>query len=261
MKNILLGLASFGFSLFLVGCSVKEGRTDCPCHLGLDYSLVHNDSVVPLSVIGNGSVLFRDSSDRAEIGNRLTAPVPKGYNVVYYCQGVENCTKVSDAVMIPFGREFDRFFAGSDKVDCTNEFAFDTLRLHKQYCKLSLIFRTAKNESYRNSIAVLSDVGGIRLTDLQPISGDFKFSPVVDSDNRASVVLPRQMGGKIDLVITDYLTGKDETVDLKALFESVGYSWVKRDLDDLEIVLDFSKSKFTVLMTDWQSGVTNKIEI
>ena len=48
--------------------------------------------------------------------------------------------------------------------------------------------------------------------------------------------------------------GDDDEVDIQAILQDIGYSWSKRDLDDMVIALDYARGTVDITVLPWEDG-------
>ena len=48
--------------------------------------------------------------------------------------------------------------------------------------------------------------------------------------------------------------GGDDEVDIQAMLRDIGYSWSKRDLDDMVIALDYARGTVDITVLPWEDG-------
>ena len=74
--------------------------------------------------------------------------------------------------------------------------------------------------------------------------------------------IPRQKedGGELRLLIHD--KGEViETIPLAEWIDKMGYNWLKKDLDDIYIGVDYAKAEVSIIVQGWDEGISFKVEI
>jgi hypothetical protein len=243
-----------GLSLFLLGgCSVKEDRIDCPCFLKICFQK-DVKSAVTLTVKGEKKSYFeRINVLPSDYPNGYTLEVPKDRYDISCINGQALCNLDSSIVIIPTGKNFDRLYGWSDlKVDCLGESTVDTVKLHKQYCKLTITLIHADTlKTYPYSMNIRGSYVGMGIYSLKPVKGVFKCSPEEPSEFVRSIVFSRQDKGDLVIDFTEKLTGKTYSYDLSSLFNEHGYDWNAEDLKDVDITLDFATPRIGIKVNDW----------
>jgi hypothetical protein len=100
------------------------------------------------------------------------------------------------------------------------------------------------------------------LRDLSPVDGEFKVDLKMGQDNICMFCIPRQKenGGELRLLIHD--KGEViETIPLAEWINKMGYNWLKRDLEDIYIGVDYAKAEVSIEVQGWDEGISFKVEI
>ena len=74
--------------------------------------------------------------------------------------------------------------------------------------------------------------------------------------------IPRQKedGGQLRILIYD--KGEViETIPLAQWINKMGYNWIKKDLDDIDIGVDYAKAEVSITVQGWDEGYSFKVEI
>mgnify|MGYP006955442500 FL=1 len=74
--------------------------------------------------------------------------------------------------------------------------------------------------------------------------------------------LPRQKedGSELRLLIHD--KGEViETIPLAEWIDKMGYNWLKKDLEDIYIGVDYAKAEVSITIKGWDEGISFKVEI
>lgn len=241
-------------------CSVKEDRTSCPSYLTVFYHeaapvLAANGitSGVVTTVTNGSGFRYRLSVDPSEYPGGLEVPVvPKGAATVSGLSGVSLGEVSQDRYTVRRGEEADRIWADSQVVDCTGELAADTVRLHKQYAVMRITFRGS--EAYAApSLRVRGGCNAMDTNTLEALRGEFYASARHTGGTAFEVRVPRQAGTDLYL---DVIDGAEtvSTVEVGEKLASAGYNWAKRDLDDIEVLVDYAVSDATVTVAPWRDG-------
>lgn len=254
-------MAAAALAIIMTSCSVKEDRTPCPCWLGIDISpSMEHSRDLTVSAWDEGRI-FSQTVSVADYPDSYEHTVPKGHvTVSAYC-GRKMSSEEGGRVIIPYGWDSDPIMAHQRLVDCTGEFAWDTVDMCKQWATVYLKIENTSEEKYPYSLAVVSDVCGIDLRDLSPVSGPFRCALELDSDENCSFRLPRQRDDS-RAVIT--VSSGDETLDDLPLYqwiEATGYSWHDRNLKDIYIGVDYVRAEVSIVIQGWAEGESYEITL
>lgn len=246
------------FVLLASSCSVKEDRGVCPCWLRLDLHpcLDVTGDVMVSAWSGNGdSRYLRDKAHVLDYKEYYEADVPKGETFInVFTEALDNIEE-GHRITIPFGQDFDRIHAYSNHVVCDGEFYVDTVRLHKQYAVVFVKVEKSELEDYPYEFFVESDVCGIDLLTLSPISGEFRYDIVFDDKDVGSFVLPRQFVDSDALTLNIRNKGVVvESINLAAMVRTMEYSWEDESLEDIYIGVDYADAEVSISISDWGEG-------
>jgi len=265
--KILKNLAAVILILMAASCSVKEDRIDCPCFLTLDFSEVPDamkSSGVWVNIVHeDGTCLLQESISKEmyKFPEQYIAEVRKGNVSVSAAYGKIRSRVSSDnrILTLESGQEADSLFAHTRYVDCRGESAIDSVRLHKQWCNMTI---RLQGTEFWTSYAFEVDSGwnGINLSDLSAVSGNFECIPRRTSADSYEIRLPRQGDNDMSLlVLDDHGDGTRGDViyeyPIGQMINSSGYNWYNLDLDDLIITIDYARSEVTVEICPWSSGI------
>ena len=249
----LLGAAS---------CSIKEDRTPCPCWLSIDFSRCSQKTVTVSawtdSELFNDRIAVQDYPD----AESYEKTVPKGYVSTSVISGEREMKRSGAHLTIPLGHDADSIYAHAASVECLGEFAKDTAELHKQFARVFMNVEVPQGHAYPYTFSAVSDVCGMDMRDLSPVDGEFKVDLQLDKDNICMFCLLRQKedGGSLRLLIQD--RGEIiETIPLAQWIEKMGYSWIRKDLEDIYIGVDYAKAEVSISVNGWDDGYSFKVEI
>jgi hypothetical protein len=243
-------------------CSIKEDRNPCPCWLSIDFRWCADD-MVTVSAWGRDEIFSeRVATEDYQSPNYYERTVPKGYVSTSVVRGERDMVRNGARLIIPYGHDADSIYAHAGIVGCFEEFATDTVFLHKQFARVFMSMDVPQGHDYPYTFKVCSDVCGIDLRDLSPVEGLFEIDLRLDKDNICVFCLPRQKtrGGALSLPIYqgDELI---ETIPLAEWINCMGYDWQKKDLEDIYIGVDYAKAQVSILIKGWEEGYSFKVEI
>ena len=243
-------------------CSIKEDRHPCPCWLTIDFQRCTQKSVT-VSAWGEEElfserIAVQDYSQE----NIYEKTVPKGYVNTSVITGERQMQRSGAWLRIPLGHDADSIYAHAANVECFGEFASDTVLLHKQFARVFMSVEIPQGHQYPYMFTVCSDVSGMDMRDLSPVDGEFKVDLKLDENNICMFCLPRQKenGGGLRILIYD----KEqviETIPLADWINKMGYSWIKKDLEDIYIGVDYAKAEISISIKGWDDGYSFKVEI
>ena len=246
----------------MAACSIKEDRTPCPCWLSIDFTKVSQKNV-NVAAWGDAELF----SERIAVKDYLELEsyektVPKGYVHTSVVSGERDMVRSGAHLNIPLGHDADSIFAHAASVECLGEFAKDTAELHKQFARVFMTVEIPEGHEYPYTFRVCSDVCGMDMRDLSPVEGEFRHDLRLGEGNISMFCIPRQKedGGQLRILIYD--KGEViETIPLAQWINKMGYNWIKKDLDDIYIGVDYAKAEVSITVQGWDEGYSFKVEI
>ena len=243
-------------------CSIKEDRTPCPCWLTIDFGRCSQKNVTVAawgdSEIFSERIAVKDYPDEGS----YEKTVPKGYVNTSVVSGERDMIRSGAHLNIPVGHDADSIYAHATRVECFGEFAKDTAVMHKQFARVFMNVEIPQGHQYPYTFTACSDVCGMDMRDLSPVEGEFKVDLELDEENICMFCLPRQKenGGQLRLLIYD--KGEViETIPLAEWINQMGYNWLKKDLEDIYIGVDYAKAEVSISIKEWDDGYSFKVEI
>ena len=259
-RTVLLGVLCLAAS-----CTVKDERSVMPSYLQIIFA--PSDSPAPgasdmltVSTLSEGYDTFRYGNAFAPESrpDGLLLSVPRGYTKVGVFGVLTNASVSDDILSVPTGTEADPLWAHASVADCRREHARDTVRLHKQYCNLTV---TSVNQDGSEGFGfrVEAPVAGMDVYSLSPVFTTIYRTPLRRLEgNRYEVRLPRQGNDNgitrqisLTLVSPDGEALKD--YPLGEYMQKAGYDWSELDLADFEVDIDFVRQTVIVHVLDWDT--------
>ena len=243
-------------------CSIKEDRVPCPCWLSIDLGGCSQKNVTVSawseSEIFTERVAVQDYKD----DGIYEKTVPKGLVRTSVISGERDMRRSGATLTIPAGHDADSIWAHASLVECAGEFARDTAVLRKQFARVFMSVESPEGHSYPYRFIVRSNVSGMDMRDLSPVSGEFRKELKLDKDNICMFCLPRQEedGGALRLLLLDGEEVVDE-LPLASWISQMGYSWLRKDLEDIYIGVDYAKAEVSISIQGWDEGCSFKVEI
>ena len=256
MRNGILAL--FILSL-MSACSIKEDRSVCPCRLYLDFSEVDTSSVGLIHVLAteSGKVVFRDTLPAETLGSEYVREVPHAYLRINIWHGEDGRTDDNDGVVIPFGCECPPVFMQSFVADTHGEVFRKKVKLHKNYCKLTVKVEGVDENPY--CLTFNGNVDGYDL-DGQPSTGDFSCVAYPGGSGNSEALLPRQTDSSLLLDVDDGVAGV-KTFAIGEYIVASGYDWRSVDLDDITVVLDYCLTYIRISIKEWDEEYVYNITL
>lgn len=243
---------------FLASCTVLEDRTDCPCHVYVDLSDRSNycaDSVIVGLHSGSYSGDFEIPSEEFDKGLYVDVPGRKRLQVNVLDKKSSDFLSAGADVIIPIGEQCPRTYMFSQSCDISGEDAVVYVKLHKNYCGVSVIFSSPDPDVY--DMVVSGGICGYDSSGI-PMAGSFNFEPAFDDSSMSFFCIPRQIDGSLKLGITSG-DGPTRVFALGNYILDSGYDWSKEDLDDIAISIDYSATDFRITIDDWTAE--EKLEV
>ena len=260
LRPLLLSL-----SLFVVSCSIKENRAECPCVLTLELIGLPVRPVV-LGVAGEGYSF----TEVVHADTVIVLPVPKGELAVSAVGGA--LAEGDGTIRIPAGEEAPPLYLFHASVSTASEQVVLPVLLHKQFCSLELVFNAPPNYGPPYEVTIEGGFCGW-LPDGSPLAGPFSRRMVPDgspapapfsrhllpgSYGRAVLRLPRPGDDSLlmHIVFSDRIV---RTFALGSYIAASGYDWSAPDLEDLTLNVDISVTSVTISTDLWSR--TEEIEL
>lgn len=233
-------------------CSVLEDRGRCPAflHLVLDDGNAVCDSVfllvrTPSDILLQQVVHREDYADDiiVQVLDRDTVYVnvmDRSISPMFY--GVS-----SQMLTIPEGYQCPQVYMYASAVAFPRDEVCDSVRVHKNYCGVSMAFSSAAFARY--DIVVSGNVQGYDMAG-EPSEGLFEYAPFVDDPSVCYFRLPRQIDDSLVLRISSP-NGYVRNFALGHYISQSGYDWTKSDLDDLVISVDYAATTINITINDW----------
>ncbi len=259
-------------ALLAVSCSVKEDRMPCPCRLGIDLQecgSAHDGNegggtvrFMNVTVAAwNDRFIFEQKVGHEDFGLPFEKAVPKCHISTSVTAGEQMMRRDGYRLVIPAGHDADEIWAHAGRVACFGESATDTARLHKQFARVKVKITKPAGDDYPCTFRLRSDVHGLDLRDLSPVNGELDLALERGQDDIIDFTLIRQHEDsriRLEVYESDRLI---ETFPVDDWIRELGYSWLARDLQDIDINIDYAKGEISVKVNDWGDGGSIRIEI
>lgn len=238
----------------VVSCSIKEDRRPCPCWLDIDISGCSAHAIeVNLSAWSTEN-LFSDKVAVADYPDAYERTVTKGMVMTSAYSGLHESIVQGSRIIIPEGKQSDMLRVHSNVVDCTGEFAQDSVELNRQYATVYLSLKDDVKDRSLKTMEVKGGICGIDYVTLEPVEGDFRFRTDSNDEGIWMFRLPRQRSdSKLSLMTIVDGKEKDE-FPLNEWIAKSGYSWLDKDLKDIYIDVDYAVGKVSIVIQGWLEG-------
>jgi len=244
----------------MASCSVKEDRSDCPCWLTVDLSET-NGAYVQLKAWCPAPV-FSESIPRSQRDDFHEYRVPRGQVRLSAYRETPGLFLEGDVLSITEGSQMDSLFASTTLVNTDAEFAHETIRLHKNFATVSVIFKDEENGRPADCrLDVSGTVAGINVQTLAPVPGRFSCMAEQPQEGGFAFRVPRQMDADLNAALYGHDGILMESYPVGWLIQQSGFDWNKTELSDVEILVDTPTATFTITVKEWDGPVSFSVTI
>lgn len=243
----------------LAGCTVLEDRTECPCHMVLDFSATDTTliSSVQIRISDDFGVRYRDSLSAKMFMPEYAISVSRSEKYVNIYSGRDLLIEDEGGITVPPGCECPSVYMHSAIVDASFEELHHAVQMHKNHCVMNIIMENESSAEYE--LCVRGNICGYG-RDGSPAEGEFRFVPQVYGNGQYKVVLPRQKDTSLMLEIDD----GTEVLKKFALGEFIaagGYDWTTPDLEDITVYIDWTVTSISLTIRGWNWEYEHEIVI
>lgn len=225
------------------GCSVKEDRSPCPCLLRLHLEEEIKDSICVRILRDNVENAPRVLPTEAFVPF-LETEVRRGVNRITACRRGETSFSIHP------GNQADSLYAYAESLDCTGEEADATIVLRKQFATLHI---RIEGGITAEALVVKGRIAGLDPERLEPVEGEFSFTPSPLPDGSFLCRLPRQKDNSLSMEMAVTGSGRGpESFPLGDYIWSSGYDWNDEDLKDIFIRMNPAKAEMSVSTQNWK---------
>lgn len=252
--------------ILLASCTVKEDRTVCP-----SWVTVRSNGYVCNGVSSESlRITFSSDNDVAAegtaswqdfIGGKFVIQVPRKH--VFFCglTGYDESHRDNDCITVPEGLQFDRVFGFYDEQFLIEEERTFEEPVNKHHAVLILSVVGYNKVKYPFVVKLVSNTDGIMLYRKEGHAGRFAYTMNEGDDGKYRCVLPRQCDGSLCLCLFRSSGEEVTTIPVGEQLAQSGYDWAKDDLDDIPVILDFSKNEILIEVNDWETYSLGDIKI
>lgn len=248
--------------LALFSCSVKEDRVNCPV-----YVTVLTDRFVDRG-FEDGVVSFQDEGK--VFGEHLNflagqteehvVSVSRDYARVSVFSGVENARISESTLYIPYGQPGDLLWAYWETFEAKDDEYVVDADPYKQYCLVKFLFDDSSHAplGYKWRFRIKANCSGMNIFTGEPLEGQYCCPVTPNAVGEWYGVIPRQNSNTMVMEVYLPIAGNEAegcaeyVIDLGARFESVGYDWSKKDLEDMTVKVGFSSAGFDISVEEWK---------
>lgn len=250
-RSVLLFLISM---LLLIGCTVKEDRSDCPMPLLVVPGMRAENVPVRYHVRTEAETVWNDvfvcgadSTVSIEVPRRILESFASYSKTDFYDR--------EGNYLIPPGSECPEVWTHSAMLDATKPFVSDTVELYRSRACITFIIRGTAGRS--QSMALVGKVDGFH-NDGRPSTGDFfcKAGETgrMDSAGRWTVGVPRQSDDS--LVLEMETSGMYRVFPVGHYLDDSGYDWTAKELEDVTIEIDYADYHIRIRTSAWEHTLT-----
>lgn len=256
--------------VLLLSCSIKEDRSDCPCLLRLEFpaeDVQAGRGRAILDVRDDSGFSYSDTLSLDKIDGAYELRVPRtGVHVNLWSEEASGFVG-DNGLVIPFGDDcpYVRMFSSSVDTDC--ETCTETVRLVKNYCRLTVMMDESDMD-WPFELNVCGNIDGYGI-DGSPRQGVFShyLVPSAGADPGASqetelvreLSLPRQTDSSLRLSVMENFTAL-KTFALGNYISQCGYDWTAADLQDIVVRIDYACTKLSISVGAWEHSYDVDIE-
>ena len=252
--NYIKTATLLAMAMATASCSIKEDRRPCPCWLDMDISGCASQTTELTLSAWNSENIFSEKVTVADYPDAYERTVTKGMVATSAYCGLNESTVQGSRIIIPEGRQSDMLRMHSNLVDCTGEFARDSVQLNRQYATVFLSMEDDNAKEALKFMEVKGEVCGIDYVTLEPVEGAFSYMTESDEDGVWTFRLPRQNEGSRLKLVTFADGVEKDSLPLDEWIAKSGYSWLDKDLKDIYINVDYAVGKVSVVIQGWTEG-------
>ncbi|HBH21300.1 MAG TPA: hypothetical protein DDX33_04805 [Rikenellaceae bacterium] len=268
MKDRLYAVWLLCVCAIVVSCSVKEDRAVCPVYVNLDFDGVIAGGKYVSSLVGAfDGTCYMESIDLLKYERTgYEVARKRGHLKLGAAFGFEGFSWKGDTLSVPPGAECSPLFAWAEKIIAEDDLYYAEVIPHKQYSVMNIIVvGLLPGDDFSFDIRVKANCNAFKLYELSALEGEYTVVAGHKNASGYEVIVPRQLRNEMVLELLEHsanhIYGKSDllsTIDVGKLLEAKGFDWNKPDLDDMNVVVDFTRMQASVEVIGWTSS---RIEI
>ena len=256
LRSIILSI----LTVSTISCTVKEERSLCPCQLTVDLSdasEVHGPAQV--SIWGLSEMFCSEEIPITGRADSFTKKVTKCEIEISAVQGLEHNKIIGRNVIINEGDDSDRVMAYCDVIDCFQEQAKAKATFLKNWSTLTIKYENPGGGEYPYEFVISGEINGFDAFSMTPVRGKFRHKSVktVPDKDEFKTNLPRQFNEDcaLKLTIMNKRSGEvEKEYDLNEIITESRYDWTCKNLNDLEIYINYAGLLAGVEIKEWENG-------
>lgn len=245
-----------------ISCSVLEEREECPCFLTLDFSGIESAELMAEGYdrmgirVGSGYGLH--ALERWSLENNVEEygmEVPRStVQVMVAC--VKGAEIDEDGLTIAEGEQCPEIQMFADSFDADASESRRYVELHRNFCTLSVDIKTSYNVPARPfRVRTYGCVCGYS-PDGTPKEGNFMCMSAPSSGGPCAVRIPRQKDHSLSLQVLFLDSDEVRTFPVGEYIAESGYDWSARDLKDIFVEMDFSRTGISFNISGWKKTLS-----
>lgn len=236
----------------------------CPCYVDMivDEFVRDGFSSGTVAFSSEGFDLREEISLARYVPDGFTAAVPRKLLKAACVCGLDKCSISGNCICVPSGVASDPVMSYSETfLPEGDEHELHAVP-HKQYCRIDFVLENPMDD-FPYVFRVRSDYSGLGIFGLDPVRGNFNAMVYPNALGEYRTLLLRQ-SPEAELALDVLLpVGVSEfelqyTVNLSAALSSVSYDWMKEDLDDVCLTVDYARAEVSVEISEWEGNEYEK---
>lgn len=254
----------------LLSSCIMEERDGCPSYLSIDFSGTPEEvkSIILLLRYEDGFCIM-DTVLREDYANPYEIPVRRGTPFVSAFGNVDKMV-FDDGFSIIRGEESDKIYTDFRKGCYNGDLSHDTIKLGKSY--IGLYIRVMNPAEASCSVEITTECSSIGYSySGEILEGIFRHTPEPHHIPTAEEGyyeflsrIVRQKNGDAVLRIKSVQNGAEEEIleiPLSEKLKAAGMDMGSKDLQDIFITINYSRSSMKISVDDWERTEHIEIEI
>lgn len=247
--------------MLISACSIKEQRGGCPLYLNINFdkAITENDFYTSFVNVESAGPVYGDSVEIRQYESKgLDVKSPKGCINVSAAFAFEDFCFSGHSLVAKDGIEISPLFLWSDKVYSQDDLCHVEVLPRKQYCKMNIVvIGLNPGMNFEYEMRLRANCNALSIYGAKALEGDYTVIAERKNASGYEVLIPRQKENKLLLELLD---GDDvlAVLDIGEYMENSAYNWNKPDLDDVIVVVDYTRLTASIEILDWNR---NKVEV
>lgn len=249
-RTILL----FMIMMTMIGCTVKEDRSDCPMPLTVVPGIRAVAVPVRYHLKSEGETAW-NGVFVCEADSSVSIEVPRRYLESFASYSKTDYYDPDGNYIIPSGSDCPEIWTHSAVLDATKPLVSDTVDLYRSCACITFIVRGSGSRG--QTMGLVGEVCGF-LRDGRPAVGAFHCrageAGSIDGSGRWTICVPRQSDDS--LVLEMESSGIYRLFPVGHFLDESGYDWTARELEDVTIEIDYASYHVRVRTNAWEHTLT-----